>query len=148
MTDKTLHISKIVKKTSDKTGNDYWSLDTNQGKMTVFDNQVIEDLESKEIPGDFRVDVVEKGNFKNIVEVFLDEEVEPKPEVIRPFDQTDQAEQPQVSKELDEDEKRFVSMCISYAKDLAMVDKIKLGSIRTWAYDFLNLYREMIGKPK
>ena len=141
MTETTLHISKSEKKVS-KTGNDYLSLDTNQGKMTAFEDQAIKDLERGGVPGDFKVEVTQKGNFKSIAKVYLDEE----PEVIRPFDQIEQTEQ--APKALDEDEMRFASMCISYAKDLAMTDKIKLSQIRTWAYDFLHLYQEMAGKDK
>ena len=137
MTEQNLHISSIVKKHSEKTGNDYWPVETNQGKMTVWDEVIAEEIEKAGVPNDFNVNVETKGNWKNITSITMSEDGQSTAKVTESI--------PKASQILSEDEKRFCGMAISYAKDLAVGKIILVGNIRKEAMGFLDLYREMTG---
>lgn len=125
----------------------------NGTKYSTFDSKIMEGF----VPGDFvEMEGAQEGQYWNMKTMkkvdesgTVDAPTEQIAEVVKPgFEQANNVEEPPKEKVLDADEIRVASMCISYAKDLVVADKIKTTEIRKWSYDFLNLYRAMTGKGK
>ena len=120
-------ISLEPKKT--KAGAEMWTAETSQGKMSVFDKTLAEDMQ-KVLGKNLVVNVTIQGQYKNIASV-----------VGLAPNQTPMAAP--VKAEENPREKR-VSYCISYAKDLVVGKAIELKDFEKSAEDILKLYERML----
>ena len=137
MTEENIHISSIKKRHSDTTGKDFHTAETNLGPMNIFDYVVVEEMEKAGFPNDFKVNMTEKGKWKNIIGIIMEEDGQSPAKVTEPIPTADNV--------ISYDEKTFASMAISYAKDLAVAGKIEVAKIKKEAMGFLDLYRDMVG---
>jgi len=79
MVEKNLTVQRIEKRTSKNTGKDFWSAETSEGKMSIFDAEIASKIEAMALPATLNVDMREKGDFKNIVGLYLVEGATPAP---------------------------------------------------------------------
>jgi len=124
---------KAIEERVSSTGKTFWSLDTNQGKMSIWDSGIATEIKDVGVQREFELNVEEKGNFKNVTGI------------------TGQKTE-KVSSEGSSEPKTAITgnnaalLCMQYAKDLAVAGKIEVSNIRTEATGFMNLYNELKDK--
>lgn len=112
----------------------YLKLETSLGNMFVWDEEAIEAIKDSGT-GTYSVDTVMSGKFNTITVVHKFgapiEKVGSKSEVPSEF-------APRKNNDV------FVSMAISYAKDLAVAGKIEVNAIETQTKELVDIYNDLI----
>lgn len=129
---------------SDRTGKDYWKLETNEGNMNVFDSGVAEEITKKGTPNEFILDIKVSGNFKNVNGISLPEFAQTIEAPVVPTNPV-QPSAPYVPRPSQESQ-RFAGMAISYAKDLVVAKAIEHEKLRSEATAICDLYSELVEK--
>jgi hypothetical protein len=113
-----------------------WTALTSIGKMSCFDKNLAEQLFTL-VNKNLVVETEMNGQYKNLLRVIRTTDIAPIPTA---------AQQAQVQFEDPKRKQRLASasMCISYAKDLAVAGKIEVKEIDAKAKELLSLYEEMI----
>ena len=120
-----IEIRNIQKATS-KTDQPYLKIETSVGNMFVWDEEAIEAI-NESGTGTYSVDTVMSGKFNTIAVVH---------EFGAPMEKIPSANAPRGNNEA------FVSMAISYAKDLAVAGKIEVNAIGTQTKELIDIYNE------
>lgn len=134
---------------SDRTGKDYWKLETNEGNMNVFDGSIAEEITKKGTPNEFTLDIKVSGNFKNVNGISLPEfaQTTVSPTIETPVVPANpvQPPAPYVPRPSQESQ-RFAGMAISYAKDLVVAKAIDHSNLRSETIAMCDLYNELVDK--
>ncbi len=73
MTERTITILSIEnRRTKNEANKEYRSVETNDGRMSIWDAVVWEEIEKVTLPANFKVDVIVKGDFKNIRAIIME----------------------------------------------------------------------------
>lgn len=144
-----VYITHVEEKISGNTGKKYWSLDTDQGKMGIFDSVVADEILKMGFPNEFNLVVQEKGNFKNVTGIELQGmgQTTETPGIPAKAP-VSHAAQPQTSyiPKPSMESQRFAGMAISYAKDLVVAKEISHTKLRDEAIAMCDLYKELVEK--
>jgi len=129
MTEETIILSNIETK-STKAGQPMWTAMTNSGKMSVFD-KALADVLFTNVRKTMIVDVETNGAYKNLTKFIRLADVQ-------------QASQPVQSSFREDPKEKKVSVCLSYAKDLAAAGKIEVKDIEETAKEFLSMWDKLL----
>lgn len=153
-----VNVTNFENRTS-KTNQPFLSLETDRGKMSVWDTVIITDIQNKGV-GQYDFTLEAKGDFVNVKGIIgpnvpgvtnLPGTEAPTQATITPGtipSRTPYVAKPTFNKWGNQQDERFASMALSYAKDLAVAGKIDVNKIRSETLGFASLYNELVQKLK
>jgi len=84
MVNRDIFVKSIEERTSKATGKVFWTVDTSEGKMSVWDVEIEKEIKKATLPTTLILEVQEKGNFKNIVGITMETSFQ-RPSYLKPI---------------------------------------------------------------